>query len=155
MDPRTLAVPERSHGVVVVSVPSSEFWVEMIDVNRRQLVTSIVQFPFDVVHVVNYPMSTVNLYVPRTDVTFDEFRVCLRFFARSLVAHYIGAARYATQSCSFRDCPPSARRRSPPEYTGATYSLMRSFRHLLLRASPWSVLVTPINNRLPIHADYS
>ncbi|KAI0964093.1 hypothetical protein AcW1_000994 [Taiwanofungus camphoratus] len=40
-----------------------------------QLVTSIVQFPFDVVHVVNYPMSTVNLYVPRTDVTFDQFRI--------------------------------------------------------------------------------
>ncbi|GJE89721.1 hypothetical protein PsYK624_058270 [Phanerochaete sordida] len=40
-----------------------------------QLLSSVLQFPFDLVHVFNYPMSTVNLYIPRADITFDNFRI--------------------------------------------------------------------------------
>ncbi|KAH9837362.1 uncharacterized protein C8Q71DRAFT_723615 [Rhodofomes roseus] len=39
-----------------------------------QIFTSIVQFPFDLLRTVDYPMSTVDLYVSRADVVFDEFR---------------------------------------------------------------------------------
>ncbi|KAF9819995.1 hypothetical protein IEO21_01657 [Rhodonia placenta] len=40
-----------------------------------QIVTSITQFPLDVAHVLRHPMSTVNIYATRTDITFDEFRI--------------------------------------------------------------------------------
>ncbi|KAL4250267.1 hypothetical protein ABKN59_003135 [Abortiporus biennis] len=40
-----------------------------------QLLTSIVHFPYDLIHSLYYPMSTVNLYVPRLDIHFDEFRL--------------------------------------------------------------------------------
>ncbi len=41
----------------------------------RQLASSIAHFPYDLVHVINYPMTSVNLYVTRVDITFDNFRV--------------------------------------------------------------------------------
>ncbi|THH31963.1 hypothetical protein EUX98_g2237 [Antrodiella citrinella] len=40
-----------------------------------QIFTSVVQFPYNLVHVFNYPMTTVNLYVSRVDVHFDEFKI--------------------------------------------------------------------------------
>ncbi|KAI0789412.1 hypothetical protein C8Q75DRAFT_718348 [Abortiporus biennis] len=40
-----------------------------------QLLTSIVHFPYDLIHSLYYPMSTVNLYIPRLDIHFDEFRL--------------------------------------------------------------------------------
>ncbi|KAI0073726.1 hypothetical protein K474DRAFT_1677709 [Panus rudis PR-1116 ss-1] len=40
-----------------------------------QLPSAILQFPYDLLHVLNYPVSTTNLYISRLDITFDEFRV--------------------------------------------------------------------------------
>jgi len=40
-----------------------------------QLASSILHFPYDLTHVVNYPMTTINLYIPRADITFDNFRL--------------------------------------------------------------------------------
>ena len=39
------------------------------------MIGGILQFPYDVVHVLRHPMTSVNLYVSRVDVTFDDFRV--------------------------------------------------------------------------------
>ena len=33
------------------------------------------EFPFNFVRFIDFPMSVVDLYVKRADVTFDEFRV--------------------------------------------------------------------------------
>lgn len=41
----------------------------------RQIFTSLAQFPFDFLRFIDFPMSAVDLYVGRADVTFDEFRV--------------------------------------------------------------------------------
>lgn len=40
-----------------------------------QIFTSILQFPLDVIHILSHPMSTVNIFAPRTDIIFDEFRI--------------------------------------------------------------------------------
>jgi len=40
-----------------------------------QLLSSLAQFPYDLYQILLHPMSTVNLYVPRADITFDHFRV--------------------------------------------------------------------------------
>lgn len=40
-----------------------------------QMFTSVGQFPFDFFRFINFPMSTVDLYVNRADVVFDEFRL--------------------------------------------------------------------------------
>lgn len=40
-----------------------------------QLASSLAHFPFDIYHALKYPMTTVNLYVPRADITFDNFRL--------------------------------------------------------------------------------
>ncbi|KAJ3548050.1 hypothetical protein NM688_g5339 [Phlebia brevispora] len=40
-----------------------------------QLASSVAHFPYDLVHVLNYPMTTVNLYIARIDITFDEFKI--------------------------------------------------------------------------------
>ncbi|EPT03425.1 hypothetical protein FOMPIDRAFT_1158916 [Fomitopsis schrenkii] len=41
----------------------------------RQIFTSLAQFPFDFLRFIDFPMSAVDLYVGRADVTFDEFRI--------------------------------------------------------------------------------
>ncbi|CCL98894.1 uncharacterized protein FIBRA_00901 [Fibroporia radiculosa] len=40
-----------------------------------QFFTSMAQFPLDLWHTLCFPMSAVNLYVPRADIMFDEFRI--------------------------------------------------------------------------------
>ncbi|KZT08815.1 uncharacterized protein LAESUDRAFT_757515 [Laetiporus sulphureus 93-53] len=40
-----------------------------------QVFTSIAQFPLDLFRVLDLPMRTVDLFVPRADITFDEFRI--------------------------------------------------------------------------------
>ncbi|KAL6307791.1 hypothetical protein BKA93DRAFT_823130 [Sparassis latifolia] len=40
-----------------------------------QLFTSLMQFPLDLSNVLRFPMGTINLYVTRADITFDEFRI--------------------------------------------------------------------------------
>ncbi|OBZ68476.1 hypothetical protein A0H81_11441 [Grifola frondosa] len=39
------------------------------------LALSLFNFPSDCVHSLNYPMSNMNLYVTRLDITFDRFRI--------------------------------------------------------------------------------
>ncbi|KAH7907559.1 hypothetical protein BJ138DRAFT_1116595 [Hygrophoropsis aurantiaca] len=41
----------------------------------RSLIYSIISFPFDVVNIYKDPMSTIDIYIPRLDVTFDDFRI--------------------------------------------------------------------------------
>lgn len=43
----------------------------------RQLVSSILHFPIDLVRTFNNPIGSVNLYATRLDVTFDAFRVSM------------------------------------------------------------------------------
>ncbi|OBZ69331.1 hypothetical protein A0H81_10866 [Grifola frondosa] len=38
-----------------------------------QLALSLLHFPSDCVHTLNYPMSNVNLYITRLNITFDRF----------------------------------------------------------------------------------
>ncbi|KAI0352223.1 hypothetical protein OH77DRAFT_1523491 [Trametes cingulata] len=40
-----------------------------------QLLSSLLHFPIDLVRTFNYPVSSMNLYVTRVDVTFDSFRL--------------------------------------------------------------------------------
>ncbi|KAI0370114.1 hypothetical protein BV20DRAFT_1052743 [Pilatotrama ljubarskyi] len=40
-----------------------------------QLMSSLLHFPIDLVRTFNYPVSSMNLYVTRVDVTFDSFRL--------------------------------------------------------------------------------
>ncbi|EMD31130.1 hypothetical protein CERSUDRAFT_127592 [Gelatoporia subvermispora B] len=40
-----------------------------------QLASAILTFPYDVFHTFQHPMGSVNLYVLRADVTFDEYRI--------------------------------------------------------------------------------
>ncbi|KAI9069696.1 hypothetical protein FKP32DRAFT_1671173 [Trametes sanguinea] len=40
-----------------------------------QLVSSVFHFPIDLIRTFNYPVSSLNLYVTRTDVTFESFRL--------------------------------------------------------------------------------
>ncbi|KAH7922785.1 hypothetical protein BV22DRAFT_1106424 [Leucogyrophana mollusca] len=46
---------------------SSRWW--------RSLLYSIISLPFDIVNIYKDPMSTVDLHIPRLDVTFDDFRI--------------------------------------------------------------------------------
>ncbi|KAI8980603.1 hypothetical protein BD414DRAFT_523724 [Trametes punicea] len=40
-----------------------------------QLLSSVLHFPMDLVRTFNYPVSSMNLYVIRVDVTFESFRL--------------------------------------------------------------------------------
>ncbi|KAI0673996.1 hypothetical protein C8Q78DRAFT_1076941 [Trametes maxima] len=50
---------------------------ERVASNRwfTQLISSLLQFPFDLLQALSSPVDSVNLYVTRVDVTFDSFRL--------------------------------------------------------------------------------
>ncbi len=45
------------------------------DSDDRQLLSSFLHFPIDLVRTFSLPVSSTNLYITRVDVTFDTFRV--------------------------------------------------------------------------------
>jgi hypothetical protein len=58
----------------------------------RQLARSIFYFPSEIFKICRDPLSTVDLFIPRTDITFDDFRIrdaeLLRQGAMTLKAHW-------------------------------------------------------------------
>lgn len=61
--------------VVVCSVNFTSHLLLTRPLSCRQLMQSIAYFPSDVFKILRDPTSTVDLYVPRTDITFDDFRL--------------------------------------------------------------------------------
>ncbi|OSD01145.1 hypothetical protein PYCCODRAFT_1504552 [Trametes coccinea BRFM310] len=51
-----------------------------------QLLSSLLHFPIDLIRTFNYPVSSLNLYVTRTDVTFESFRLRDAELFRQVVA---------------------------------------------------------------------
>lgn len=76
----------------------------------RQLASSIANFPFDVVHALHYPMTAINLYVPRADITFDNFRVSEAASVAATITDFGFLFSYATRNL-FRSPLLSSRRR--------------------------------------------
>jgi hypothetical protein len=64
----------------------------MAEISFRQLAKSIFYFPSEIFKICRDPFSTIDLFVPRTDITFDNFRIrdaeLLRQGSMMLKAHW-------------------------------------------------------------------